>query len=105
MLVKVHWLSITCRNAKLGAHPARWMPQLQTGHAHVLCVHSHVSSWGQNDMTAWETACWCRDAMLAALSAGRTLVVDRYAYSGAAFTAAKGVPGLDLAWCKVKNVS
>ena len=40
--------------------------------------------------------------MLAALSAGRTLVVDRYAYSGAAFTAAKGVPGLDLAWCKVK---
>ena len=43
--------------------------------------------------------------MLAALSAGRTLVVDRYAYSGAAFTAAKGVPGLDLAWCKVKHLS
>lgn len=39
--------------------------------------------------------------MLAALSAGKTLVVDRYAYSGAAFTAAKGIPGLDLAWCKV----
>lgn len=39
--------------------------------------------------------------MLAALSAGQTLVVDRYAYSGAAFTAAKGVPGLDLEWCKV----
>ena len=54
-------------------------------------------------MTACVVACWCRDAMLAALSAGRTLVVDRYAYSGAAFTAAKGVPGLDLAWCKVKS--
>ena len=39
--------------------------------------------------------------MLAALSAGKTLVVDRYAYSGAAFTAAKGIVGLDLAWCKV----
>ena len=39
--------------------------------------------------------------MLAALSAGQTLVVDRYAYSGAAFTAAKGIPGLDLEWCKV----
>ena len=43
--------------------------------------------------------------MLAALSAGRTLVVDRYAYSGAAFTAAKGIPGLDLVWCKVKILS
>ena len=39
--------------------------------------------------------------MLAALSAGQTLVVDRYAYSGAAFTAAKSIPGLDLEWCKV----
>ena len=39
--------------------------------------------------------------MLAALSAGQTLVLDRYAYSGAAFTAAKGIPGLDLEWCKV----
>ena len=43
----------------------------------------------------------CRERMLAALSAGQTLVVDRYAYSGAAFTAAKAVPGLDLEWCKV----
>lgn len=42
-----------------------------------------------------------RDAMLKALNAGRTLVVDRYAYSGAAFTAAKQLPGLDLEWCKV----
>ena len=39
--------------------------------------------------------------MVAALLQGRTLVVDRYAYSGAAFTAAKKVPGLDLEWCKV----
>ena len=34
------------------------------------------------------------------LSSGVTLVVDRYSYSGVAFTAAKGVPGLDLEWCK-----
>ena len=59
-----------------------------------------VSLWGRSDDV--RRACWCRDAMLAALSAGRTLVVDRYAYSGAAFTAAKGIAGLDLAWCKVK---
>jgi dTMP kinase len=39
--------------------------------------------------------------MLAALRQGRTLVVDRYAFSGAAFTAAKAIPGLDLDWCKV----
>ncbi|EIE20471.1 hypothetical protein COCSUDRAFT_48524 [Coccomyxa subellipsoidea C-169] len=44
-----------------------------------------------------------REAMLAALHAGHTLVVDRYAYSGAAFTAAKKVPGLDLEWCKAPD--
>ncbi|KNC82590.1 thymidylate kinase, variant [Sphaeroforma arctica JP610] len=35
--------------------------------------------------------------MEADLNAGTTLVVDRYAFSGVAFTAAKG---LDLQWCK-----
>ena len=40
-----------------------------------------------------------RDALVRALEGGTTLVVDRYAYSGVAFTAAKGLPGLDRAWC------
>ncbi|KAK9826824.1 hypothetical protein WJX81_004382 [Elliptochloris bilobata] len=44
-----------------------------------------------------------RAALLAALAAGRTLVVDRYAYSGVAFTAAKRLPGLDLAWCQAPD--
>ena len=39
--------------------------------------------------------------MKAALAGGTTLVVDRYAYSGAAFTAAKNSPGLDIDWCQV----
>jgi hypothetical protein len=33
---------------------------------------------------------------------GTTIVVDRFAFSGAAFTAAKGVPGLDIDWCRVR---
>jgi thymidylate kinase len=33
------------------------------------------------------------------LKAGTTLVIDRYSYSGVAFSAAKG---LDLGWCKVR---
>ena len=41
-----------------------------------------------------------RAAMEKALGDGVTLVVDRYSYSGVAFTAAKQVPGLDLEWCK-----
>ncbi|KAJ3055139.1 hypothetical protein HK097_011376 [Rhizophlyctis rosea] len=35
------------------------------------------------------------------LESGTTLVVDRYAYSGAAYSAAKG---LDLDWCKSPDV-
>jgi len=38
--------------------------------------------------------------MLEKLHAGVTLVVDRYAYSGVAFTAAKGISGLSMDWCK-----
>ncbi len=41
----------------------------------------------------------CREGILQKLRAGVTLVVDRYAYSGVAFTAAKGLPGLDRGWC------
>lgn len=47
----------------------------------------------------------CRQQMIDSLAAGVTLIVDRYAYSGVAFTAAQ-LPspdprGLDLDWCKV----
>lgn len=34
------------------------------------------------------------------LKSGTTLVVDRYSYSGVAFSSAKG---LDFEWCKVKH--
>jgi len=42
--------------------------------------------------------------MLEALRGGTTLVVDRYSFSGVAFTASKGTPGLDLAWCRAPEV-
>jgi hypothetical protein len=46
----------------------------------------------------------CGSALLeSTLAAGTTLVVDRYAYSGVAFTAAKARPELDMAWCKART--
>ena len=104
MLFKMHCLAHFCRNAMFGVLRAGQTPHFQ----HTLqrsCVSVGLCPFGKMLMTDGRSACWCRDAMLAALSAGRTLVVDRYAYSGAAFTAAKGVPGLDLAWCKVAILS
>ncbi|GAB5586397.1 hypothetical protein Unana1_01297 [Umbelopsis nana] len=41
------------------------------------------------------------ESMQSLLLSGTTLVVDRYAYSGVAFTAAKG---LDINWCKHPDV-
>jgi len=38
--------------------------------------------------------------MEAKLKTGKTLIVDRYSYSGVAFSSAKG---LDIEWCKVKD--
>ncbi|KAH9320258.1 hypothetical protein KI387_022027, partial [Taxus chinensis] len=42
-----------------------------------------------------------RSLMEAKLKAGTSLIVDRYSYSGVAFSAAKG---LDLGWCKAPEV-
>lgn len=44
-----------------------------------------------------------RRALVDALRAGKTLVIDRYAFSGVAYTAAKALPGLDLDWCKAPD--
>lgn len=46
----------------------------------------------------------CRDALVSALLSGTTLVVDRYAYSGVAYSAAKGVPGMDVEWCRNPDI-
>lgn len=36
------------------------------------------------------------------LAAGTTVVMDRYAFSGVCYSAAKGVPGMGLDWCKAR---
>ncbi|PNH09393.1 Thymidylate kinase [Tetrabaena socialis] len=45
-----------------------------------------------------------REEMLQLLAGGTTLVLDRYSYSGVAYTAAKGVPHLSLEYCKSLEV-
>ncbi|CAN6649936.1 thymidylate kinase [Trichomonascus vanleenenianus] len=40
------------------------------------------------------------DEMKAKLEAGINIVVDRYVYSGIAFSAAKNIDGMDVNWCK-----
>lgn len=44
----------------------------------------------------WESV----DSMLELINSGVTLIVDRYTYSGVAYTAAKGY---DLKWCKAPD--
>jgi dTMP kinase len=53
------------------------------------CIHLLFSA------NRWEK----RDLMLEKLSQGITLVVDRYAFSGVAFTVAKGCDMLHKEWC------
>ncbi len=54
------------------------------------CIHLLFSA------NRWEK----KKEMEAKLREGVSLVVDRYAFSGVAFTAAKRVPGMDRDWCK-----
>ena len=44
-----------------------------------------------------------RAELLRELSRGVTLVCDRYAFSGVAFTAAKNGPGMGLDWCRAPD--
>jgi dTMP kinase len=53
------------------------------------CIHLLFSA------NRWEK----KDQMMKKLQQGVTLVVDRYAFSGVAFTAAKGISGLHREWC------
>lgn len=60
---------------------------------------SYIASQSSSHLCLCTTLSSGREELLRKLHAGTTLVVDRYAYSGVAFTAAKGLPGLDRAWC------
>lgn len=44
-----------------------------------------------------------RRELLSKLSSGTTVIADRYAFSGVAFTAAKGAPGLTRSWCQAPD--
>lgn len=61
-----------------------------------------IRLWHPMPCTYYVPTRGCSAAMLAALRGGTTLVVDRYAFSGVAFTAAKGKAGLGLDWCRVR---
>ncbi len=38
------------------------------------------------------------------IHSGTTVVIDRYSYSGAVYSAAKQIPNMDLAWCRQPEV-
>jgi dTMP kinase len=48
----------------------------------------------------WESA----SNLLDILNKGDAVILDRYFYSGIAFSAAKGIPGMDINWCKQPDV-
>ncbi|XP_069682332.1 uncharacterized protein [Periplaneta americana] len=57
----------------------------------------HVNWFGKT-VAACMTEEQCGPKMKAHINSGVTLIVDRYAYSGVAFSAAK--EGMDIEWCK-----
>ena len=48
----------------------------------------------------WEHAA----AIESILTSGTSIICDRYYYSGCVYSAAKGIPGLDLAWARAPDV-
>lgn len=46
-----------------------------------------------------------RKSITDALEAGTTVVCDRYAFSGIAFSAAKNLPGMSYEWCRSPDIA
>lgn len=72
-------------------------------------INSYLSNQSQQEdhvihllfsANRWESA----STIERLISSGTSVVIDRYYYSGCVYTAAKGVPGLDLAWCRQPEV-
>jgi dTMP kinase len=69
-----------------------------------IVINAHLAGTGPQDGRAvhllysanrWEK----RDRMVEAINTGTTLIVDRYSYSGAAYSIAKNIPGMNREWC------
>ena len=47
----------------------------------------------------------CRKSIEESLAVGTTVLCDRYAFSGIAFSAAKNLPGMSYEWCRGPDVA
>lgn len=45
-----------------------------------------------------------RPSIIDSLNAGTTVICDRYAFSGIAFSAAKNKPGMSYEWCRAPDI-
>ena len=65
------------------------------------CAHGPKAVWLPTPLSLFFSCCApppsCSAALLAALTSGQNVVMDRYAFSGVAFSAAK--PGMEVGWC------
>ncbi|KAL1915549.1 uncharacterized protein VTP21DRAFT_6673 [Calcarisporiella thermophila] len=87
--IRAKGLRFPDRTSKIGAMIQEYLNNKSEQEDHV--IHLLFSA------NRWENI----DTMLSLLNNGVTLVVDRWAYSGVAYSAAKG---LDLQWCKGPDV-
>lgn len=63
--------------------------------SHTCCTRPELSSFSTHVNTLTLLPSRHRDVMLKALESGKTLVVDRYSFSGMAYSLAKRLPGVD----------
>ncbi|KAF7721650.1 hypothetical protein EC973_004326 [Apophysomyces ossiformis] len=92
---KVQLLKFPDRTTQTGKMIDNYLKQ--SSHMNDQAIHLLFSA------NRWEAV----DTMASLLRSGTTLIVDRYAYSGVAFSSAKArirFFGLDLGWCKQPDV-
>jgi len=89
-LVSVELMKFPDRSTIIGQLISQYLKGEQELDDRVIHLLFSANRWEQNSR------------ILRALSSGTTLIIDRYAYSGVAYSAAKN--GMDFEWCRAPDV-
>jgi dTMP kinase len=98
-----------CNNLRTSGHPVQNMRFPDRSTAIGQSINAYLQS--SSDLTdhvihllfsanRWE----CSDKIRSSIASGTTLVIDRYSYSGAVYSAAKLNPQLDLEWAWAPDI-
>ena len=87
------------------AHNPRWTTARSTSSSPRIAGNSRTSALAHTSYKDAHCVSEYSKSITESLDAGTTVICDRYAFSGIAFSAAKNLPGMSYEWCRGPDIS